>query len=196
MFLKSNQPRQLYGTAKAHKFTNIDEITTNDLKFRPIIAQTETNTYNAAQVTPKYLKPLYSGNNYIIRNTQEFPMSLKQQDSFLPDQEYVSHDVESLFTNVPVHETFYYILQEIHVKEKLLKICSKLIMKRLLLKLTTENTSILNSNFYKQIDGCTMNVPLSIIFSDIYKTKTEEEVVKSTNLSFYKRFVDDIISKK
>ena len=125
MFLKSNQPRQLYGTAKAHKFTNIDEITTNDLKFRPIIAQTETYTYNAAQVTPKYLKPLYSGNNYIIRNRQEFAMSLKQQDSFLPDQEYLSH------TNVPVHETFDYILQEIHVKEKLLKICSKLIMKRL-----------------------------------------------------------------
>ena len=27
-------------------------------------------------------------------------------------------------------------------------------------------------------------------------TKTEEEVVKPTNPSFYKRFVDDIISKK
>ena len=37
---------------------------------------------------------------------------------------------------------------------------------------------------------------LSIIFSDIYMTKTEDEVVKPTNPSFYKRFVDDIISKK
>ena len=98
--------------------------------------------------------------------------------------------------NVPVHETIDYILQEIYVKEKLPKICSKLIMKRLLLKLTTENTFMLNSNFYKQIDGCTMGGPLSVIFSDIYMTKTEEEVVKPTNPSFYKRFVDDIISKK
>ena len=122
-------------------------------------------------------------------------MSLKQQDPLLADEKYVSYDVESLFTNVSVHETIDYILQ-VSVKEIFLKICSKLIMKRLLLKLTTENTFMLNSNFYKQIDGCTMGGPLSVIFSDIYMTKTEEEVVKPTNPSFYKRFVDDIISKK
>ena len=145
---QDNQPGQLYGTAKTHKFTNIDEITIDNLKFRPIIAQTGTYTYNAAQVIAKYLKPLCSGNNYIIRNTQEFPMShvLKQQDPLLPDEEYVSYDVESLFTNVPVHETIDYILQEIYVKEKLPKICSKLIMKRLLLKLTTENTFMKQTN--------------------------------------------------
>ena len=90
MLPKSNQPGQLYGTAKTHKFTNIDEITIDNLKFRPIIAQTGTYTYNAAQVIAKYLKPLCSGNNYIIRNTQEFPMSLKQQDPLIPDEEYIS----------------------------------------------------------------------------------------------------------
>ena len=123
-------------------------------------------------------------------------MSLKQQHPLLADEEFVSYDVESLFTNVSVHETIDYILQEVYVKEILLKICSKLIMKRLLLKLTTENTFILSSNFYKQIDGCSMRGPLSVILSDICMTKTEEEVIKPTNPSFYKRFVDDIISKK
>ena len=101
-------------------------------------------------------------------------MSLKQQDSLLPDEEWRSYDTESLFTNVPVHETIDYILQEVYVKEKLSKICSKLIMKRLWLKLTTENTFMLNSNFYKQIDDCAMDGPLSLIFSNIYMTKTEE----------------------
>ena len=108
----------------------------------------------------------------------------------------MSYDVESLFTNVPVHEIIDYILQEIYVEEKLPVICSKLIMKCLLLKLTTEGAFMLNSNFYKQIDGCSMGGPLSVIFSDIDMTKTEEEVVKPTNPRFYKRFVDDIISKK
>ena len=65
--------------------------------------------------------------------------------------------------NVIVDETIDYILHEIYVKGKLPKKCSKLIMKGLLLKLTTENTLILNSNFYKQIDGCTMGAPLSVI---------------------------------
>ena len=54
---------------------------------------------------------------------------------------------------------------------------------------------MLNSNLYKQIDGCTMGGPLSVTLSDIYMTKTEE-VVKPTNSSFYKRYVDDRISKK
>ena len=78
MLPKSNQPGQLFGTAKTYKFTNIDEITIYNLKFHPIIPQTGTCTYNAAQVIVKYLKPLCNQNNYIIRNTQEFPMALKQ----------------------------------------------------------------------------------------------------------------------
>ena len=160
------------------------------MNFCPIIAQTTTYIYNATQVIAAYLKLL------CIRNTQEFPMSLKQQDPLLSDEEYISYYVESLFTNVPVHETIDYILQEIYVKENLPIICSKLIMKRLLLKLTTENTFMLNSNFYKQIQGCTMVGPLSVIFSNIYMTKTEEKFVKPTNQKFYKRFVDDIITKK
>ena len=39
MLPKSNQPGQLYGTAKTHKFDNIDDITLENLKFRQIIAQ-------------------------------------------------------------------------------------------------------------------------------------------------------------
>ena len=188
MLPKSNQPKQLYGTAKKHKFTNIDERIIYNLRFRPIIAQAGTYTYNAAQVIVKYLKPLCNGNNYIIRNTQEYPMSLKQQYSLLPDEEYMSYDVEFLFTNVPVYETIDYIQQEIYVKEKLPIICSKLIMKGLLLKLTTENTFMLNSNFYKQIDGCAVGGPLSVIFFDICMTKTEEELAKQIQV-----FIKDLL---
>ena len=38
--------------------------------------------------------------------------------------------------------------------------------------------------------------PFSVIFSHIYKTKTEREVVNPSKPEFYKRFVDDIISRK
>ena len=76
-------------------------------------------------------------------------MSLKQQDPLLLDEKYVSYDVETLFTDVPVHETIDYILQEIYVKEKLPKKYSKLIKKRLLLKSATEKTFMLNSIFCK-----------------------------------------------
>ena len=67
---------------------------------------------------------------------------MTQQDSLFPNEEYVQHDVKSLFSNVPIQETIDYVLGEIYVKNKLPKISSKLIFKRLLLKLTTENTFI------------------------------------------------------
>ena len=41
-----------------------------------------------------------------------------------------------------------------------------------------------------------MGGSLSVIFSEIYMTKTEQEVVKLTNPRFNKRFVDNIISEK
>ena len=48
-------------------------------------------------------------------------MFLKQKDPLLPDEEYVYYDVESLFTNVPVHETTDYFLNKIYVKENYLQ---------------------------------------------------------------------------
>ena len=50
MYPTSNEPAQLYGTAKTHKHEHIDEINVQSLNFRPITAQTETCTYNAAHV--------------------------------------------------------------------------------------------------------------------------------------------------
>ena len=57
--------------------------------------------------------------------------------------------------------------------------CSKLIFKRLLLKLATESTYIFQSQFNKQPDGWTMGGPLSVTFSNIYLTKLEKDPVKS-----------------
>ena len=67
---------------------------------------------------------------------------MTQQDSLFPNEEFVQHDVKSLFSNVPIQETIDYVLGEIYVKNTLPKISSKFIFKRLLLKLTTENTFI------------------------------------------------------
>ena len=55
---------------------------------------------------------------------------------------------------------------------------------------------MLNSKCYKQVDGFSIGGPLSVIFSDIYMTKTEKKVVEPTKQQFYKTFVDDIINKR
>ena len=106
------------------------------------------------------------------------------------------YDLESLFTNIPIHHTLKYILEEIYTHNKLPHICSKLIFKRLLLKLATESTYIFQSQFYKQTDGCTMGGPLLVTFSNIYLTKLEKDQVKPLKPKFYRRFVDDVISRR
>ena len=53
--------------------------------------------------------------------TQEFPKLLQQQDPFLPNEEYVPYDVQSLFTNVPIQETIDYILMRYMLRTSWLK---------------------------------------------------------------------------
>ena len=93
------------------------------------------------------------------------------------------------------NDTIDYILDQIYVQQKLKPICSKLIFKRLLIKLSTEVTFTFNDKFCKQIDGCTMGGPLSVTFSDIYMTKMERDVVRPFNPIFYRRYVDDIYNR-
>ena len=75
--------------------------------------------------------------------------------------------MEFFFTYISINETIDYILDQIYNKKKLKTICSKLIFKRLLLKLATEVTFTKNNSFCQQTDGCTMGGPLLVTFSDI-----------------------------
>lgn len=59
MYPTCNQLARIYRTAKTHKFNNMTETNINDLKFRPIIDQTNTYTNDAAKVISD-LKPLRS----------------------------------------------------------------------------------------------------------------------------------------
>ena len=191
----SNQPGRLYATAKTHKFSSLDEITIEKLKFRPIISQVGTYTYNAAKVIADYLKPLCQ-NEYKINDTQSFPSMLKDQEPLNPNEEYVSYDVESLFTNIPVDETINYIINEIYQKKKLPQICSKTIFKRLLYKLTTEVSFQFNYKLFKQTDGYIKGGPLSVTLSDIHMIRMETDAVVPIRPIFYKRYVDDIYNRR
>ena len=113
MYPRSNQPGQIYGTAKTHKFIDMNQVNLDSLKFRPIISQIGTYTYSAAQVIGEYLKPLCNENPYIIKNTQDFANIIKAQPPLSELEEYVSYDVESLFTNIPLNDTIEYILHQV-----------------------------------------------------------------------------------
>ena len=57
---------------------------------------------------------------------------MRKQNPLKYNEQYVSYDVESLFTNVSVQETIEYIINEIYKENKRPKLCSKLIFKQLM----------------------------------------------------------------
>ena len=72
------------------------------------------------------------------------------------DEEDVSYDEESLFTNILIQETINHINEQIYAHKKLTQIFSKLIFRKLLLKFATDCTFEFNSRFLKQADGFNM----------------------------------------
>ena len=135
-------------------------------------------------------------NEYKINDYLKFSDLIKAFPPLQKNEEYVSYDVDSLFTNIPLKETIDYIIHKIYNEKFLQPISKALILKRLLYKLTTDCTFQFNQLFYKQIYGCAMSGPLSVILADIHMLRTENEVVKPMKSPFYKRFVDDIYSKR
>ena len=95
----ANQPAKLFATAKTQKFNNIEDINVDELKFRPITDQKETFTYNCSKVIAEYLKPLCK-NEYCIKDTECFSEMLRDLPPLNNGEEYVSYDVDSLFTNI------------------------------------------------------------------------------------------------
>ena len=191
----SNQPAKLFATAKTHKFDSFNDININDLKLRPIMDQIGTHTYNASKIIAKYLTPL-SKNDYVIDNTLTFP-SLIRECHKGDDDEVVSYDVKSLFTSIPLNETIEYIIHEIYNNKMIEPFCKKkLIFKNLLIWLTKDCLFSANSSLYKQIDGCPMGGPISVVMSGIFMSKLEKDVLKPPLPIFYKRYVDDIYVRR
>ena len=184
----SHQPARFFTSAKTHKFENFDDINIKELKLRPIIDQTGTCYYKTGKVIAQYLKPL-TKNEFVINNTQDFPSMLNRVE-LSEDEEDVSYDVESLFTNIPINETIDFICDEIYIHKKLQPICKRSIFKKLLLKLTTECKFSVNEQLFKQIDVFSMGGTLSVVLSDYFMNKMEKDAVIPFKPKFYKRFFD------
>ena len=132
MLPDTNQPAELYGTARTHKFENYDDIKMDNLKVRPIMDQSGTMVYSASQMIAEYLSPL-AENKYVLKDCLSFPKILSENKKN-DDEEDISYVIVSLFTNVPVNETINYILAQIYSKKRIKPICRKLIIKMIICK--------------------------------------------------------------
>lgn len=128
-----NQPATFY--LLKHKFDNINNVTSASIKCRPISDRTGFCIYNAVQVISDYLCPLQT---YIYHHW--YPQHLGNLPLLQDDDKGASNDIKSLFTNISISKTIDYSIAQIYVHSNIKLIWSKLIFKRLLLKLEAEWT--------------------------------------------------------
>ena len=80
--------------------------------------------------------------------------------------------------------------ETIYTSKELKSLCTKSIFKNLSIKLTKESVFSTNDSLIKQIDRCPIGGPISVVFSDMYMCKTDEDILKPLKPLFYKCYVD------
>ena len=104
--------------------------------------------------------------------------------------------MDSLFTSIPLGETIDFIFDKIYVRKKLEPFRKKSVFKKLINKLCKGCTFLADGKLIRQVDGFPMGGPISVVFSNIFCVKMEFDVAKPLYPKLYKRYVDDIFSKR
>ncbi len=186
------KPARAHGLPKTHK--DFDTLP----PFRPIIDTTGTAYQHIAKYLTRLLNPL-TQNAYTLKDSfeavsriQNIPINL-----FKDGYRFVSFDVKSLFTNVPLKKTINIILDKIYNKKEISTSLKKQTLKKLLLDSCTKIPFSMNGELYKQIDGVAMGSPLGPTLANIIMTTFEKEIIRklidSNLIKFYARYVDDTL---
>ena len=142
-----------------HKFSSSDSFP----KLRPIVSSISTFNYNLARFLCDLLSPLVP-NDYSCKGTFSFVSQIK--NASLSKTFLVSHDVTSLFTNIPLQETIDVAINFILNHNPNLNITKKE-LKKLYLFATSRTHFIFSSKFYNQINGVAMGSSLAPVFAKI-----------------------------
>ena len=145
------------------------------------------------------LNPLKE-NQYVVKDSFTAVNKIREilKELFDHGYRFVSFDVESLFTSVPLSKTFNIILDRIYNKKLLKTNMKKRTMKKLLKDCCTKNAFSSNNTIYEQIDGVSIASCLGSVLANIIMTELETVIVDklfaANLLKFYIRHVDDTLA--
>ena len=144
------------------------------------------------------LSPL-TQNEYSVKDSFEAVNRIRSIPPELFDEgyHYISFDITSLFTNIPLNRTIKIIFKRVS-EEKLVKTNLKKNTLRKLIKDSCSKTAFMfNGKIYKQIDGMSMGLSLGPVLANVIMTKFEKIVVnkliKDGIIKFYIAYVDDTL---
>ena len=171
-----------HGLPKTHK--TFDTLP----KFRPIIDTTNTPHYNVGKFLSSLLNPL-TINEFVLKDSFDAVSAINSIPStlFSDGHQFVSFDIESLFSNVPLNRTIDIILNRIFNDKLLDTTRSKRTLKKLHIDFCTKTAFSFDNILYEQKDGVSMGAPLSL------RNNVVQDLLNSGVLKFYRRYVDDTL---
>ena len=194
---KASQVERAHGLPKIHKSYNTLP------SFQPIIDTRNTLHYGVVKFLTRLLSPL-TQNEYSVKDSFEAVDRIRSIPPELFDEgyRYVSFNVTSLFTSIPLNRTIKIILKRVY-EERLVKTnLKKNTLKKLIKDSCSKTAFMFNGKIYKQIDGVSMGSSLRPVLANVIMTKFEEIVVdkliKDGIIKFCIRYVDDtlVLAKK
>ena len=167
-------------------------------KFRPIIDTTGTAHYSVGKFISELLQPL-TLNKFTLKDTFDAANRIQaiSPTLFAEGYEFVSFDVESLFTNVPLQRTLKIIIDRIYNKTLVKTKLKKSTLPKLIRDTCTKTVFSCNNQLYEQTDGVSMGGSLGPVLANIIMTEFEHEIINNLInqglIAFYCRYVDDTL---
>ena len=183
-----NVPR-IYGTPKIHKAGN---------KVRPIVDYTATISYQTSRALADILGPLVGTTEHHVLNSKHLADTLSEV--MIDDGDiFNSHDVVSLFTNVPVDEALQVIKSKLEQDKDLHKRTNLKVddIIELLQFVMTTTYFLFRGKIYQQRFGTAMGSPVSPVIANFYMEFLEQKAIATAPIEvkpkLWRRYVDDIL---
>ena len=183
---------------RAHGLSKTHKQHSDILAFRPIIDTTTTLHYNVGKFLASLLN-LLTINYYNLKDTFDAVSAIKAipQDLFDQGYRFVSFDVESLFTNMPLKRAINIVLSRVFDDKSFDTTLQKRTLEKLLIDSCTKTAFSFDNILFKQIDGVSMGSCLAPVLANIILTELEkvivDDLVRSGIVKFYRRCVDDTL---
>ena len=174
------------------------ELVRPHVPLRPIVDYTGSIGYATSRSLSDILAPLVGNTAQHVKNSQHLAEEVAEILIEI-DENFLSHDVVSLFTNIPIQKALVIVRSRLNA-DPTLKDRTKLsvddIMELLEFILTTTYMTF-RGQIYNQKFGTAMGSPVSPIIANLVMENLEQQAIATAPIEckprFFKRYVDDIL---